>query len=60
MDIISDHRVRELCARIQEEKDPQRFLDLVQELNRILSESHPAGSDPAGPNPDSNRDKAEQ
>lgn len=31
---------KELCARAAVEKDPQRLLELVQEINRILEEQH--------------------
>lgn len=59
MDKISSTRVRDLCARIQEEKDPQRFLNLIQELNRILGENDPAPCDPPNPLPNSPKDKNE-
>ncbi|MGD1023845.1 MAG: hypothetical protein ABR880_13755 [Candidatus Sulfotelmatobacter sp.] len=32
----NDH-IHELCARIAVEQDRQKFLELVKELNRILS-----------------------
>jgi hypothetical protein len=30
-------RVQELCAKIAVEQDRQKFLHLIQELNRVLS-----------------------
>jgi hypothetical protein len=30
-------RIQELCAKIAEEQDRDKFLKLVQELNRLLS-----------------------
>jgi len=38
MEKIKSDRVRELCSLIQTERDQQKFLSLVQELNQILSE----------------------
>jgi hypothetical protein len=38
MDRFRSDRVRDLCARIQEEHDSQKFLELIQELTRILGE----------------------
>ena len=29
-------RIHELCRRIQEEHDPSRYLELIEELNRLL------------------------
>jgi len=28
---------RELCAKLQAEKDPERFRELAEEINRLLS-----------------------
>jgi hypothetical protein len=36
----SDH-IQELCARIAVEQDRQKFMKLVQELNRLLSAKEP-------------------
>lgn len=33
-------RVYELCARIAVERDHRRFLELVEELNRVLGTTH--------------------
>ena len=30
-------RIQELCAKIAVEQDRQRFLELIQELNRLLA-----------------------
>jgi hypothetical protein len=38
MDQIKSDRVRQLCSLIQTEKDQEKFLGLVQELNQLLSE----------------------
>ena len=40
---MKSERVRELCSLIQTEGDQKKFLELIQELNRLLSdkESHP-------------------
>ncbi len=38
MDKIKSDRVRDLCLLIQTEKDQQKFMALIQELNRILGE----------------------
>lgn len=37
MNKADDVRIRELCALIEREQDPQKFLLLVEELNNILS-----------------------
>ena len=37
MNKADDARIRELCALIEREHDPQKFLLLVEELNNILS-----------------------
>ncbi|MCU1299624.1 MAG: hypothetical protein JWO91_3902 [Acidobacteriaceae bacterium] len=31
-------RIQELCALIAQEKDPRKFTQLVEELNRLLAE----------------------
>jgi hypothetical protein len=31
-------RIKELCLRITEEKDPKNFQQLVEELNQVLEE----------------------
>ena len=36
MDKITSDRVRELCSLIQVEQDAGKFLELIQELNRLL------------------------
>jgi hypothetical protein len=33
-------RMNQLCTRIQEEKDPEKFDDLVQELNELMEAKH--------------------
>jgi hypothetical protein len=38
MSEATSNRVRELCSMIQVERDQHRFVKLVQELNRLLSE----------------------
>lgn len=38
MNEATSNRVRELCSLIQVEQDQHRFVKLVQELNRLLSE----------------------
>ncbi len=38
MNKADSDRVHELCSLIAEEQDREKFLDLVRELNRILSE----------------------
>jgi len=38
MDEMKSDRLRELCSLIQTEGNQEKFLDLVQELNQILSE----------------------
>jgi hypothetical protein len=38
MDQSKSDRVRQLCSLIQTEKDQEKFLSLVQELNQLLSE----------------------
>jgi hypothetical protein len=40
MDKANSERIRELCSRIEAEHDPQKFLLLVEELNRLLSTKH--------------------
>ena len=35
---ITGERWRELCKEIAEEKDPNKFVELVRELNRLLDE----------------------
>jgi hypothetical protein len=36
---MSNHeRWKELCAKAAAERDPQRLLELVQEINRILEQ----------------------
>jgi hypothetical protein len=37
MDLANHDRIHELCSRIAVEQDRQKFLDLVEELSRILS-----------------------
>jgi hypothetical protein len=37
MNKSDDDRIHELCSLIAVEQDRKRFLELVQELNRILS-----------------------
>jgi hypothetical protein len=37
MDMAHSNRIRELCSLIQAEQDPQKFISLIEELNRILS-----------------------
>ncbi|MGC2248570.1 MAG: hypothetical protein WA609_18335 [Terriglobales bacterium] len=49
MDKISSDRVRDLCSLIQTEQDQERFLKLIQELNRVLGDDEDrAESDPPG------------
>lgn len=49
MDKISSDRVRDLCSLIQTEQDQERFLKLIQELNRVLGDDEDrAKSDPPG------------
>ena len=38
MNKADSDRVHELCSLIAEEQDREKFLDLVRELNRMLSE----------------------
>lgn len=38
MDKAKSSRIRELCSLINIEKDPQKFLGLVLQLNHLLSE----------------------
>ena len=38
MDKIKSDYVRDLCSLIQAEQDQQKFLKLIQELNRVLSD----------------------
>jgi hypothetical protein len=38
MNEATSNRIRELCSLIQVEQDQHRFVKLVQELNRLLSE----------------------
>jgi hypothetical protein len=38
MDKNKSDRVRDLCSLIQTEHDQQRFLKLIQELNRVLAD----------------------
>jgi len=46
MDKIKSDRVRDLCLLIQTEQDPQKFMALIQELNRVLcDEDDCVGSD---------------
>jgi hypothetical protein len=45
MDKIRSDRVRDLCLLIQIEQDQQKFMALIQELNRVLGEADDAGSD---------------
>ena len=33
-------RVYELCSRIAVERDHRKFLELVEELNRVLGKTH--------------------
>ncbi len=40
MDRAHNDRIRDLCAQIETEKDPQKFISLVEELNRILCEGN--------------------
>lgn len=47
MDKITSDRVRELCSLIQVEQDAGKFLELIQELNRLLDEK--GASSPQGP-----------
>ena len=35
-----NERLKELCEKVAREKDQQRFLVLIQELNRVLEEDH--------------------
>ena len=46
--ILGDgEKVRELCRRIEEEKDPHKFSELVKTLNDLLdSESSATESEP--------------
>ncbi len=37
MNNAHSEQIRELCSRIQAENDPQKFLLLVEELNKLLS-----------------------
>lgn len=37
MNQSESNRVQELCSKIAVEQDRQKFLQLVQELNRVLS-----------------------
>jgi hypothetical protein len=37
-------RMQILCQQISQEQDPEKVLQLVQELNRLLDD-HPAGHD---------------
>jgi hypothetical protein len=37
MNQAENDRIHQLCARIAVEQDRQKFLELVKELNRILS-----------------------
>jgi hypothetical protein len=38
MDKIRSDRVRDLCSLIQTEQNREKFLDLIQDLNRVLSD----------------------
>jgi hypothetical protein len=40
MNKAHSERIRELCSRIEAEHDPQKFLLLVEELNKLLSTKH--------------------
>jgi hypothetical protein len=40
MNKADSERIRELCSRIEAEHDPQKFLLLVEELNKLLSTKH--------------------
>ena len=49
MDKPRNDRISELCSLIEAEKDPQRILNLVQELDRLLSAeqaAHPESDPP--------------
>jgi hypothetical protein len=46
MDMAHSNRIRELCSLIQGEQDPQKFISLIEELNRILSDK---GTNPLPP-----------
>jgi hypothetical protein len=37
MDKAETSRIQQLCAQIAEEQDREKFMDLVKELNRLLS-----------------------
>jgi hypothetical protein len=37
MNQSESNRIQELCSKIAVEQDRQKFLQLVQELNRVLS-----------------------
>ncbi|MGA9356105.1 MAG: hypothetical protein WBV46_20630 [Terriglobales bacterium] len=38
MNETQNNRIRELCSLIQVEQDQQKFVKLLQELNRLLTE----------------------
>jgi hypothetical protein len=38
MEKIRSDRVRDLCLLIQIEQDQEKFMTLIQELNRVLAE----------------------
>jgi hypothetical protein len=39
-------RIQELCALVAKEKDPRKFIQLVEELNRLLVEKDPKPQKP--------------
>ncbi len=42
---------KELCAKAAVEQDPQRLLELVTEINRLLEERHKPEEPPKGRKP---------
>jgi hypothetical protein len=45
----TNKRITELDERIQEEQDPQRFIELVGELNRVLDDDGRTAGEQASP-----------
>jgi hypothetical protein len=41
-DVGSQRQLKELVARIKIEKDPEKFTELIKELNRLIDGDRPA------------------